>query len=129
MQRRAAGSDPAQRVDDVPEAHRLVEVLGGSEPDVISKPLRLLVRVGVTTDVHQQCGVVDRAAVVLAEPGLLAEAERDDALSEHVFHRLSEAEVDAEGEGGDELGEPNRRAVAPLHHRAERTSAALGKMR
>ncbi len=41
----------------------------------------------------------------MVEASLLGEAERDQALPEHVLHRLAEAEVDAEGERGEELGE------------------------
>ena len=128
VKRRRAGTHAAHPVDDLRDAERLELVLRRLEPDVVAEPLRLLVRVGVATDVHQQRGVVDRRPVVLAEADLLAESECDHALAEDVLHRLTEAEIDAERESSDELGEPNPRAFIPLHHRAERTSAALPKM-
>lgn len=62
--------------------------------------------------------------VIAAEPALedpleaevLGEAERDPALADHVLHRLAEPEIDAERQGGDELGQANRFEIGRLPH-------------
>ena len=41
--------------------------------------------------------------IAVAEPDSLGEPQRDQALPQHMFHRLAEAEVDAERECGDEF--------------------------
>ena len=51
--------------------------------------------VGMAADVHQQRGVVDGGAVLLIEPGELGQPERDQALPQHVLHRLAEAQIHA----------------------------------
>jgi hypothetical protein len=50
----------------------------------------LLGRVGVAADVDQQSGVVHSGAVLLAEPGLVSDPQRDQALAHDVLHRLPE---------------------------------------
>ena len=67
--------------------------------------------VGVAADVDQQRRVVDDRALLLVEPDPLGEPQRDQALPQHVLHRLPEAEVDAERQRGDELREPDVRAI------------------
>ena len=117
VKRRRAGTHAAHPVDHLRDAERLELVLRRLEPDVVAEPLRLLVRVGVATDVHQQGCVVDPRPVVLAEADLLGESECDHALAEYVLHRLTETEIDAERESSDELGETDPRAFITLHHR------------
>ena len=41
-------------------------------------------------------GEEDRVAVLLSELDPLGEAQGDQALAEHMFHRLTHSEVDAE---------------------------------
>jgi len=42
-------------------------------------------------------------APILAEPGLLGDPQRDQALAQHVLHRLAEAEIDPEGQRTDQF--------------------------
>src|SRR5260370_188554 len=62
--------------------------------DIVGEPFRLLVRVGVTPDVDEQRGVVDDRALFFVEADTLGEPQGDQALSQHVLHRLAETEVD-----------------------------------
>ena len=75
--------------------------------DVVAEPLGLLVRIRVTTDVDQQRRVVDVRARVLVEPELLGQAQRDQALPQHVLHRLPEPEIDPERQRSHQLRETN----------------------
>ena len=60
-------------------------------------------RIRVTGDVDEKRGVVDGPAHLVVEAETLGESQRDQALPQHVLHRLPEPEVDAERERGDEL--------------------------
>ena len=80
----------------VRHGERLVLELRGLHRNVVAEPFRLLVGVGVTPDVHEQGRVIDRGALVFVEADLLGEPERDEALAQHVLHRLAEAEIDPE---------------------------------
>jgi hypothetical protein len=84
-------------------------VLVGFQGDVVAEPLRLLVRIRVAADVDEERGVVDICSLVVIEAELLSDAQRDQALAQHVLHRLPEAEVDPERQRRDELGQPNWR--------------------
>ena len=117
VQQRVAGAHPPQAADRHPEAAQFVVVLDRLGRDVVREPLGLLVRVGVTTDVDQQRRVVDDRALVLVEPHPLGEPQRDQALPQHVLHRLAEAEVDAERQRGNELGQAGVGAVGLDGHR------------
>ena len=72
----------------------------------------LLVCVGVAADVHEQGGVVDGAAFAIVEADSIGDAQGDDALAEDVLHRLPEAEVDAQRQRRDELGEPHVQTIS-----------------
>ena len=50
----------------------------------------------MTTDVDEQPRVVDDEALVVVEADALSEPQRDQALAQHVLHRLVEAEIDPE---------------------------------
>ena len=89
--------------------------------DVVAEPLRLLVRVGVAADVDEQRRVVDDRALLLVEPEALREAQRDQALPQHVLHRLAEAEVDTERERGQQLRQADLRAIPIVAHAQETT--------
>ena len=91
-------------------------VLDRLQRDVVAEPLGLLVGVGVAADVDEQGGVVDDRALLLVEPESLGQPQRDQALPQHVLHRLPEAEVDAERERGHELRQPDLRAIDPAGH-------------
>ena len=83
--------------------------------------------VGVAADVDEQRGVVDDRALLLVEPDALGQPQRDQALPQHVLHRLPEAEVDAERERGHQLRQPNLRAIGladrSLSHEVENDRA------
>ena len=106
VQRRVARADEPQHAGhDAAQAAAVVVVLGGLECDVVAEPLGLLVRVGVTADVHQQRGVVQRRPLLVVETEPVGEPEGDDALAQDVLHRLAEAEIDAERQRSDQLRE------------------------
>ena len=105
LQRRSAGAEEPQHGESA------AVVLARFQRDVVAEPLRLLVGVGVTADVDEQRRVVDRDALLLGQPLAVGEPQGDQALAEHVLHRLAEAEVDAERERRDELGQSHVRAI------------------
>ena len=70
---RVAGTKPAHRRHGRSNAVHVVLVLVGLERDVVAEPLRLLVGVRVTSDVHKQRRVVDDGALLPAEADPLAE--------------------------------------------------------
>jgi hypothetical protein len=69
----------------------------------------LFVRVRVTPDVDEERRVIDDSASFLVEPDSFREPERDQALTEHVLHRLPEPQIDAERQRRHELREANAR--------------------
>ena len=110
VERRVAGAHPPQPGDHAPLAAQVVRsVLVRLQRDVVAEPLRLLVRVCVAADVDEQRRVVDGRPRLVVEAEPLGDAQRDQALAQHVLHRLAEAEVDPERERRDELGQPNGR--------------------
>ena len=118
MQRRVAGADPPHSRHRSTQAAELVFVLVGLQADVVAEPLRLLVRIGMAADVDQQRRVVDRCPGFLIEADPLSHPQCDQALAQHVLHRLPEAEIDPQRQRGDKLGEPNVRPIrCPVHTR------------
>ena len=106
---------------------QLVVVLARLQRDVVAEPLRLLVGVGVAADVDQQRRVVDDRPRLLVEPEPLGEPQRDQALAQHVLHRLPEAEVDPERQRRDELRQANLRTIGvAAHARRVRPNRAKG---
>ena len=82
VQRRIAGADQphaGQRPRTLP---KFVSVFTGFERDVVAEPFRLLVRVGMTPDIDQQSGVVDRHPVLLVQPRVVREPQCDQALAQ-----------------------------------------------
>ena len=100
VERRAPGPELPHSRRRHPQAPRLVVVLDRLEGDVIAEPLGLLVRVRMAADVDEQSRVVDDRPLLLVQPEPLGEPQRDQALSQHMLHRLPEAEVDPERERG-----------------------------
>ncbi len=74
VQRWVAAPDEAERSSRGAQAAELVVVLARLQLDVVTEPFRLLVRVGMTTDVDEQRGVVDDRAIGFVEPEAFAEA-------------------------------------------------------
>jgi hypothetical protein len=77
------------------------------------------VGVGVTADVGQEGGVVHGRPVLVVEPDRLGHSQAGEALTQHLLHRLSEAQVDAQRERGDQLGQsqPRNRRVVTIDRR------------
>ena len=78
-------------------------------------------RIGVTSDIDQQRGVVNRRPVPLAEPRLVRQPQRDQALADNVLHRLPEPQVHAQRQRREQLGHPDGRLArtptpTPTHH-------------
>jgi len=96
VQRRAPGAQVPHARRGHAQAARLVVELDRLERDVVAEPLGLLVGVGVAAHADQQRGVVHDRPFVLVEADALGQAQRDQALSEHVLHRLPEPEIDPE---------------------------------
>ena len=96
VQRRAPGAQVPHARRGHAQAARLVVELGRLERDVVAEPLGLLVGVGVAAHADQQGGVVDDRPLVLVETDALGQAQGDQALAEHVLHRLAEPEIDPE---------------------------------
>ena len=82
-------------------------------------------------DVDEERGVIHGGPSLLVQPHPLGEPQRDEALPEHVLHGLTEAQIDAERQGGHQLGEPNLRRVSVNRHALEslrhRTALVTGK--
>jgi hypothetical protein len=121
VQRRVARADQPHGGQRAAHAAQLVRVLAGLERDVVAEPFRLLVCVGVTAHVDQQGGVVDGHPVLLAEPRVIGQPQRDQALAEHVLHRLPEPQVDAERQRRDQLGQPRAGCLGTPSHQASLT--------
>jgi hypothetical protein len=121
VQRRIARADQPHGRERGPYAAQLVRVLAGLQRDVVAEPLRLLVRVGVTADVDQQGGVVDRHPVLLAQTRVAGQPQRDQALPQDMLHRLAEPQVDAERQRRDQLSQPDAPDVRTPSHRVSLT--------
>ena len=67
----------------------------------------------MATDVDEQGGVVDDRALLLVQPDTFGEPQRDQALPQHVLHRLPKPEVDPQGERRDELRKPDLASDQP----------------
>jgi hypothetical protein len=106
VQRRVAGADQPHGRQRAAHASQLVGVLTGLERDVIAEPLRLLMRVSVTAHVDQQRGVVNRHPVLLTQPGLPRQPQRDQALPQHMLHRLPEPQVYLKRQRRHQLRQP-----------------------
>ena len=106
VQRRAPRSDSTHSVRRRARPTQLVAVLVGLERDVVAEPLGLLVCVRVAADVDQQRGVVHDESVVVVEALSFGQSQGDDALPQHMLHRLPEAEVDPERERSDQFCQP-----------------------
>jgi hypothetical protein len=60
-------------------------------------------RIGVTTDIDQQRGVIHRHPVPFAEISVVSQPQRDQALAQDVFHGLAEPQIHAERQRCDKL--------------------------
>jgi hypothetical protein len=126
---RVAGPQPPHPGSGRAEAAELVIVLTGFQRDVVAEPLRLLMGVGMAPDADEQRRVVHVRAPLLIEPDLLGEPQRDQALPQHVLHRLPESKVHPERQRGDELSQPDVRTIGPFSHRPRLPPRPSRKMR
>jgi hypothetical protein len=72
--------------------------------------------IGMTPDVDEQSRVVHIGSPLLVQPNTLGEPQRDQTLAQHMLHRLPEAEVHAKRKRGDQLRQPEVRAIGPVAH-------------
>ncbi len=79
--------------------------------------------VRMAADVHKQCRVIHHRALTIIKTGTPGESQRDQALAQHMLHGLPETEVDAQGQGGHQLGQAHLPAAAGAvpDHRAQAT--------
>jgi hypothetical protein len=98
------------------QAVKRIVVFAGRQREVVAEPLRLLVGVRVAPDVDEEGGVVDDRPRVIIEADALGDPKGDQALAQDVLHRLPEAEVDAQRQGGDQFRQANMAPVQLLVH-------------
>jgi hypothetical protein len=77
------------------------------EDGIVAEPLSLLVGVHVAAHPGQQAGVVDHGPVRVTESGVAGEPQRDQALPEHVLHRLAHPQVCRQRKRREQLGQPD----------------------
>ena len=53
---------------------------------------------------------------LLAEPRVISQPQRDQALAQHVLHRLPEPQVDTERQRRDQFGQPGAGTAGTLSH-------------
>lgn len=76
----------------------------GPEGNVVAEERREFVGVGVTTDPPDQIGVVHGSSLLRAESHPLRDPCRDQRRPKHVFHRLTQTEVDRQRYRGQQFG-------------------------
>lgn len=76
----------------------------GPEGDVVAEERREFVGVGVTTDPPDQIGVVHSRSLLQVEAHPLGDPCRDQGRPKHVFHRLTQTEVDRQRYRGQQFG-------------------------
>ena len=125
VQRRVARPDQPECGGSAACAPELVIVLPRLQRDVVAEPFRLFVGVGMTAHIDEQRRVVDVGALLFVQPDSIGEPERDQALPQHVLHRLTESEVDTERQRRDELRQADGRAIGiAAHGRSLRLAAS-----
>src|SRR5450755_3779712 len=85
-------------------------------------------RIGMAADVDQQGRVIDSRQSVVVQAHPPCQPHRDQALTQDMLHRLAEAQVNAEREGGDEFGEPDGRRWLGHGSHSAATRAISGHM-
>jgi hypothetical protein len=78
----------------------------GLQRQVVAEPAGLLVGVHVAAHPGQQRRVEDHLAVGRVQAHRLGQPQRDQALPQHVLHRLAHAQVGAQRQHGKQLGQP-----------------------
>ena len=86
------------------------------ERQVIAEPLRLLVGIHVTAHPRDQGCVVDDHTVSLIQAQPLGQPQGNQALAQHVLHRLAHAQVGRQGQNSQQFGETDAGARRRLGH-------------
>jgi len=125
---RAACPHVAEHEPEHGQAGGVDLVAVGPESDVVTEPGSDLGCVGDATDPGQGGHVVEGAAFFRPDAEVIPQPCCDGPRSEHVLHRLAQAEVRGQREGSDQLGEPEPGvAFARFHgHRLRVALPALG---
>ena len=117
MQGWTAGAEHAHPHRSRAQSTHLAVVLGRLQRDVVAEPFRLLMRIRVARDVDEERGVVHGPAHLLVETEPFGDTQRDQALAEHVLHRLAKAEIDAERKRRDQLCQADLGTIRIAGHR------------
>ena len=124
---RCAGGDGADRPHEGRQRARPVDALGGALGDVVvgAEQRGHPGRVRRAARVLEQQRIEQVGAGVGVELELLREPHADRARAHRVAGRLALRQVERVGEGGDDLGQPDRSGT-PTHGGESRISAANG---
>ena len=109
LTQRLAAGDVAEQEPQVGEPGPVDEVGVAPDRDVVAEPARVLLRVRVTADPHEQRRVVDRRLLLPAETEPVRQPARNDRRPEHVLGRLTQAEVDRHRQSGEHLDPAGQR--------------------
>ena len=109
LTQRLAARDVAEQEPQVGHPGPVDEVGVAADRDVVAEPARVLLRVRVTADPHEQRRVVDRGLLLPAEAEPVRQPARDDRRPEHVLGRLAQAEVDRHRQSGEHLDPAGQR--------------------
>ena len=108
------GRDTFELPEKAPLANQVDFVRAGPEGDVIAEEARLLMAVGMAANPGDQLRVVDRRALLLAQPEPLREMQADDRCAQDVLGGLSKPEVDRQRHRADQLGKAQSGVVEVL---------------
>ena len=108
-----SATEIAEQKSPVRRAGPVDEVAVVPHRDVVAKPPRVLVRVGMTPNPHHQTRVENGPALTFAEPQPLGKPRAHCGRPQHVIHRLTEPKVDRQ-----QIGPPVPRSATQLRRRA-----------
>src|SRR5204863_9452212 len=107
----ASEPDMTHRVGTFREPDEIHVVPIPPEDDVVAEPVRQLRSLRDAADHRERDDVIEGLLPVRFEPDPLGDATGDEPRPEHVFHRLAEAEIGGEGEGGHQFRQPDTRVL------------------
>lgn len=108
---------------------RHVQCIGvGAERDVVAEHPCQFVGVRVTSDPGHQVRVEDDVPLVGAQLHPVGHARGDHRRAQHVLHRLTETQIDREGQRGDQL-RPSRTVTRGRHGLSVLARCPVRKMR
>ena len=119
--RRRSGKPAAEMPEHEHRPRSRVREIGPAEValqhHLVPEPLRLLVGIDVAADPRDQGAEVDGLALAAREADPVGERQRDQALPQHMLHRLAHPQVDAEGQDAEQLGQPDPTEAPTLSRR------------